>query len=197
MNRFSMTMVAVATMAGIATAQPKQADSKAAAPAAATQAPEKGKPPAEIKAMLKQMGARQTCTGTGLGPDMKSEVAFKGTTTNKLALDGWFIQGTMTGTMGQGKTAMKMKMDSFMTYDAKSGKWRSVGAMNDGTTMVGTTEMRDNKITGTSTMSGPMGDALFRESGDVSNPKAMKFTGEMSPDKGKTWIKVYEMTCKK
>src|SRR5687768_11882391 len=74
MTKFSMTMFALATMTGVATAQPKQADPKAGAPAVATPAPEMGKPPAEIKAMLKQMGARQTCTGTGLGPDMKSEV---------------------------------------------------------------------------------------------------------------------------
>jgi hypothetical protein len=32
----------------------------------------------------------------------------------------------------------------------------------------------------------------------MSDPKAgAKFWGEFSMDKGKTWTKVYEMTCKK
>jgi hypothetical protein len=45
---------------------------------------------------------------------------------------------------------------------------------------------------------GPMGDAMFRDHIDASDPKAgVKAWGEASMDKGKNWMKVYEITCKK
>jgi len=42
-----------------------------------------------------------------------------------------------------------------------------------------------------------MGEGMFRDHEDVSNPKEFKSWGEMSMDKGKTWMKVYEQSCKK
>jgi hypothetical protein len=86
-----------------------------------------------------------------------------------------------------------------MTWDAKAAKWRSVGMGNDGTLMVGTADMKDNKFESVSdSYGGMMGNGKFREHGDMTDPKAgMKMSGEMSMDGGKTWNKVYEMTCKK
>lgn len=216
MKTFSITTISLIAMAGMAFAQaPKPPDPKAGAgvgvKAGAGTADARGgvvvgagakmempKPPAEIAATLKMMGTRSTCKGTGLGPDMKTMVDFKGTGTSKLVLDGWWIQGSMTGTMGKGKTSTKMKMESFMSYDAKSAKWRTLGVMNDGTSMHGWAEMKDGKYEGTAEMTGPMGSGQFKEHGDMTDPKAgMKMWGEMSMDNGKTWTKVYEMTCKK
>lgn len=165
--------------------------------AAAAPAMEMPKPPAEVAATLKMMGARSNCTGTGLGMDMKSEVKFKGTTTRKSDLDGWWIHESMTGTMGEGKTAGKMKMESYMTYDAKLGKWRAVSVMNDGTQMVGTADMKDGKLEATWDTMGGMGAGMFKDHGDMTDKKAgTHMWGEMSMDKGKTWTKVYDMTCK-
>jgi hypothetical protein len=43
-----------------------------------------------------------------------------------------------------------------------------------------------------------MGEVMFRDHEDMSDPKAgVKQWGEFSMDKGKTWTKVYELTCKK
>jgi hypothetical protein len=155
------------------------------------------KPPAEIAAMLKMARARNNCKGTGLGMDMKSEVAFKGTVTRKADLDGWWIHESMSGTMGTGKTAGKMKMESYMTYDTKMGKWRAVAVMNDGTQMVGTADMNDGKIEATWDTMGGMGAGMFKDHGDMTDKKVgMHMWGEMSMDKGKTWTKVYDMTCK-
>jgi hypothetical protein len=43
-----------------------------------------------------------------------------------------------------------------------------------------------------------MGEAMFRDHEDLTDPKVgAKMWGEMSTDKGKSWVKVYEMTCKK
>ena len=139
--------------------------------------------------MMKQMGTRSNCTGIAMGgADMKTEMKFKSTTTRKADVDGWWIHESMTGTMGQGKTMVKFKMESYMTWDAKISKWRTVGLMNDGAASVGTAD----------TYGGMMGNGKFRDHGDMSDPKAgMKMWGEASMDGGKTWGKVYELTCKK
>lgn len=228
MKKFSIMMVSLVATASLAFAQAKApAGSGSAAPAAkapaagsaagSAKAPAAGsgaaagsaapaakmempKPPEEIKTTLKQMGTRMNCTGTTWGgPEGKTEMKMKSTGTQALALDGWFIKGAMTITMGEGKNKGTLKIDSYMTWDGKLGKWRSIGAANDGSIMVGTSEMKDGKMSGMSDMyGGMMGDGKFRETGDMTDPKAgVKMTGEMSKDGGKTWNKVYEMTCKK
>lgn len=235
MNKFSITFVSLAAMAGFALAQPKadpktgSAGGAAATGAGATMKAGAGaasagakagagatagsgsaaaapmampKPPAEISATLKAMGNRMNCTGTTWGgADGKTEMKMKGTGTSALALDGWFIKGSVTMTMGEGKAKGTLKIDSYMTWDAKAGKWRSIGAANDGAVMVGTSEMsKDGKsMDSMSDMyGGMMGDGKFREHGDMSDPKAgMHMVGEKSNDGGKTWSKVYDMTCKK
>jgi hypothetical protein len=236
MNKFSITFVALAAMAGMAFAQAKTGSAGGAAAtgagatvkagagagsagakvgagatagaaagsgsAAAAPKMEMPKPPAEIAATLKAMGNRMNCTGTTWGgADGKTEMKMKGTGTSALALDGWFIKGSVTMTMGEGKAKGTLKIDNYMTWDAKAGKWRSIGAANDGAIMVGTSEMsKDGKsMDSMSDMyGGMMGDGKFREHGDMSDPKAgMHMVGEKSNDGGKTWSKVYDMTCKK
>jgi hypothetical protein len=183
--------------AGSAAAAGKAGGAAAAGAPAAPAAMEMPKPPAEIKDTLKAEGARNTCTGTGLGMDMKTEVKFKGTVTRKADLDGWWIHESMTGTMGEGKTKGTMKMESYMTYDTKLGKWRTLSVMNDGGQMVGTADMKDGKLEATSDTMGAMGAGMFRDHGDMTDKKAgTHMWGEMSMDKGKTWTKVYEQTCK-
>ena len=190
---------AKAPAAGSAAAKAPAAGSAAgsAAPAAKMEMP---KPPAEIATTLKQMGTRMNCTGTTWGGmDGKTEMKVKATGTSALALDGWFIKGAMTITMGEGKNKGTLKIDSYMTWDAKAGTWRSVGAASDGAIMVGTSTMKDGKLESMSDMyGGMMGNGKFREHGDMSDPKAgVKMTGESSTDGGKTWNKVYDMVCKK
>jgi len=56
----------------------------------------------------------------------------------------------------------------------------------------------DGKMTAMSDTYGPHGQGMMRENLDMSDAKAgIKMMGEMSMDKGKTWTKVYEQTCKK
>jgi hypothetical protein len=217
MKKISIALFSIMAMAGVASAQQKgsaatpatpatpAAKAPAAGGAAAAKAPaapaaapmEMPKPPAEVKDMIKMSGTRNNCKGTGLGPDMKSEVAFKGTITRKADLDNWWVHETMTGTMGEGKTKATMKMEAYMTWDAKMGKWRMVSVMNDGTQMVGTADFKDGKLEAVSDTTGPMGSGMFKDHGDATDKKAgMHMWGEMSMDKGKTWTKVYDMTCK-
>jgi len=227
MNKFSITMVSLATMAGFAMAQPKTdpkagsgaaagagagatvkagagagsaaagAGAKVEAGATAQVKMEKPKPPAEHAAFLKTMGTRMNCTGITWTPD-KAEMKMKSTGTNALALDGFQIKGAMAITMGEGKMKHVLKFESYMTWDAKASLWRSVGAGNDGSVMIGTSTMKDGKMESSSDVQGGMmGSGKMRERGEMTDPKAgWKMTGEWSSD-GKTWTKIYEMTCKK
>jgi hypothetical protein len=217
MKKISIAMFSIIAMAGVASAQGKgsaaggagvkvdakvgagaaKADAKAGA-AAATPAMEMPKPPAEIAAALKEMGAHKNCTGTGMGgPDMKTEMKFKSSMNNKSDLGGWWIHMSMNGTMGEGKASGKFMMESYQTWDAKMGKWRISGVMNDGSNMAGTADMKDGKYESQADVWSDMGKATMKEHGDMTDKKVgMHMWGEMSMDGGKTWNKVYDMTCK-
>jgi len=235
MNKFTITMVSLVAMTGLAGAQQKGAgtgsaatgvaagvkvdakagaagttvgagakvdaktgtatavDAKAGAGAAAPKM-EMPKPPAEIAATAKAM-ARMTCKGQGMGMDMQM-ADMTGTTTAKTDLDGWWIREDLNFTVGKGKAAWKMKMVQFMNYDAKLAKWHVIGMDNGGGLNVGMADMKDGKYELTADMSSPMGSGMFRDHGDMTDKKNVKFWGEMSMDKGKSWTKVYEVTCK-
>jgi hypothetical protein len=168
----------------------------AGAGAGATAKMEMPKPPAELAATVKAM-KRMNCTGEGLGMDMKTMAKAKGTVgPAKADLDGWWMSNPITMTVGEGKASYKMKMVQNSTFDAKTGKFRVFAFSNDGGTMVGTADFKDNKWEFVGEMSGPMGTMPFKEHGDMTDKKAVKFWGEGSMDKGKTWMKVYEISCK-
>jgi hypothetical protein len=151
------------------------------------------KPPAELEAMAKLATGTWRCKGQEFGMD---GAAVPATATNKakVDLDKWWLAET---TEVKGKTLFKMQ--SFTTFDSASKKFRRVSVDNFGSYMVGTSDgMKDNKIDWNLDTMGPMGAGLFRDHTDLSDAKAgSKVWGEMSMDKGKTWTKVYEMTCKK
>src|ERR1041385_2758953 len=147
MKTFSRVAIATLTVAGltmVALADTKtpaaKADPKAPAAgsgSAAAPAMQMPKPAPEIADTLKQMQGTWSCTGTAVGPDMKSEAKFKATMTSKSDLDGFWIHDSMTGTAGEGKTAMKFKMESYSTFDPAAKKWHRVSMMNDGAMMTG------------------------------------------------------------
>lgn len=201
MTKISLTMVWLLGMTGLAFAQ-GAAKAPAAKVAADTKAApmEMPKPPAEITMAAKSKAGRWKCRGTAMGgPDMRTEMKFMGMQTSKLELDGWWLHDAFNGTIGTGKTAMKFKMESYATYDGNTKKWRMISVMNDGGSMMGWSDgMKDGKMDITSEAYSMMGTGTFKEHIDMSDLKAgVKMWGEMSMDKGKTWNKVYEMTCKK
>lgn len=209
MKTFSSVVIATLTMVGMASAQPKAADPKApatpAAPAKGAPATPPAKteakaapamaaptPPAEIKEMLK-MGTSWKCTGTGMGPDMTMG-PMKATMKAKSDLDGFWIQENFEGAMGKNK----FKFTSYTTFDSASKKWRRVMVDNMGGQAMGTSDgPKDNKIVFNMDVMGAGQTGMMKDTLDITDPKAPKAFGEMSMDKGKTWNKVYEMTCKK
>jgi hypothetical protein len=204
MKTFSRVAIATLTMvgmSGVAMADtPAKADPKAPAGngSAAAPAMQMPKPAPEIADTLKQMQGTWNCTGTVMGMDQK-ENKWKGSMTSKSDLDGFWIHDSMQGTAGEGKTAVKFKMESYSTFDPAAKKWHRVSIMNDGAMMTGVGDaMNAGKGDTTSDTWSPMGAGQFKDHVDASDAKkGVHMWGEMSMDKGKSWNKVYDMTCKK
>lgn len=222
MNTFTRVAMATITMVGMASAQPKtdsktapgagsgsaaagaKVDAKAGAGAVKVDAKAGAgatggdmmapKPATEIADMVKHMNASSRCTGSVY--DMKGQpIAMKATMKATTELGGFWIHESMTGTAGK----MTYKMEAYTTYDATAKKWRRVSVDSYGMQMTGTSDgMKDMKMDFNSDTISPMGASMFKDHVDASDAKAgVKVAGEMSMDKGKTWNKVYEMTCKK
>jgi hypothetical protein len=226
MNTFSRVIIAMVGMTGLVSAQPKAdpkpadskmapkpadpkmapkpadpkmapkpADSKAADPKAAGGMSET-KPPTELAEMAKAAGGTWKCKGQGL--DMRSMKMVDMTATMKMKLDlnNWWVRTTFDSRMGK----EPFQSESFTTFDPSSKKWKRIMVENNGGWGTGESAgLKDNKVHWEMTTHSPtMGDGMFRDHEDLSDLKAgVKMSGDFSPDKGKTWNTVYEMTCKK
>jgi len=159
----------------------------------------KPKAPNELADRVKAMSGTWTCDGIGAGMDGKSTLPFKGTMKSKAELDGQWVHDSFTGTMGDGKSAMKFGFESYATFDTNLKKWRTLFMDNFGGQMVGLGDpMKDGKMDTTSDGIDLRGKSQFKDHTDVSDAKkGMHMWGEESRDSGKTWNKIYDMTCKK
>ena len=208
MNTFFRVAVAMVGMTGLAMAQPKAdpkaADPKAAPKAADPKAPPAGdkaaampemKPPPELAEMAKGAGGTWHCRGQGMDHTMKMTDM---TATMKMKLDvaNWWVHGSFESKMGK----EPFQFESFTTFDPKTKKWQRLMVESGGGWASGESAgLKDNKVDWELTSHSPMmGEGKFRDHEDLSDPKAgAKMWGEASMDGGKTWVKVYEMTCKK
>jgi hypothetical protein len=191
MKRMLQIAIALMAMTGVASAD---AHAEKKAPTADKKAPPpQPKPAAEIDAMAKLVVGTWRCKGESVNMD-GSKAQVTATNKAKLDLDKFWITDTL-----EVKGAMPFKMTMYTTFDPAAKKWRRVAVDNWGSYMVGTSDgMKDNKMTWNMDTVGAMGSGQFRDHVDTSDAKAgVKMWGEMSADKGKTWNKVYEMTCKK
>lgn len=184
MNAFARVMIATVSMVGLA------------APAVAyAQAGPEMKPPQELAESAAHAVGTWKCSGQGMDKSMKM-AEMTGTMTIKLELDNWWLHESFAATMG--KTKEPYRYESFVSFDAPTKKWKRVLIESGGSWASGESAgMKAGKLDWDLSMH-TMGDMAFRDHEDASDPKAgVKMWGEFSPDKGKTWIKVYEMTCKK
>src|SRR5690242_17590510 len=192
MNTFSKMAIALVGMTGLAAAQPKAepkaADAKAP-PKTETAMPEM-KPPAELAEMMKASSGTWRCKGQGMDHSMKM-ADMTATLKMKSALGGWWSNASFESKM--------ISFESYTTFNPSTKKWKRVMVETGGTWATGDSNgLKDNKVDWELTSAGPMGEFMFRDHEDMSDAKAgVKMWGEFSQDKGKTWTKVYEMTCKK
>jgi hypothetical protein len=165
-------------------------DAKAPAP----KAMEMPKAPKEVADMAKGMSGTWNCTGKGMMPD-GSSIDMTGKFTSKSELDGFWIHDTLDGKMGK----MPFRFEAYSSYDAASKKWHKLGVDNMGGQSVATSDgMTAGKMDWAVEATGPMGQYMSKEHFDMSDAKAgNKVSGESSMDKGKTWHKDFEVTCKK
>lgn len=191
MTKFSMVLVTMISVSGLAFA----GDATKPAPAPAMELP---KPAQEVTDMVKSMAGTWRCDGTATGMDSK-DMKFKGTMTSKADLGGFWAHQSFAGNMGEGKMAMPFKFESYSTFDSSTKKWRIMMVDNMGGQMVGTSDgMKDMKMdTMSDTMDG-RGKGQFKDHMDMTDmKKGAHMWGEESRDMGRTWNKVYDMTCKK
>ena len=209
MNTFSRVAIVLIGMTSVVAAQPKAADNKMAPPPAAKPAdmkPADAKagaampampemtPPKELADMAKASSGSWTCKGQGMDHTMKM-AEMTGKMKIALSADKWWLQASFDSKMGK----EPFHFESFTTYDAAAKKWKRVMVESGGAWSTGESAgMKDNKIDWDLASHTAMGDAMFRDHLDMSDPKVgAKAKGEVSTDKGKNWMTVYEMTCKK
>jgi hypothetical protein len=200
MNTFSRVAIAMVGMTGLVAAQPKAepkpADPKMAPKPADPKAaamPEM-KPPAELTDMAKGAVGSWKCKGQGMDHTMKM-MDMTGTMTMKLDVDNWWLHGSFASKMGK----EPFHFESYTSFDPTAKKWKRVMVESGGGWSTGeSTGMKDNKMDWDLASHSMMGEAMFRDHEDMSDPKVgVKQWGEFSADKGKTWTKVYEIACKK
>jgi hypothetical protein len=85
---------------------------------------------------------------------------------------------------------------SYSTFDGK--KWHRVLIDNMGSQETATSDgAKDGKTQWDASSRSAMGVAPARHYEDATNPKELRLWGEYSMDKGKTYLKAYDMTCKR
>ena len=197
MSTFSRVAILMVGMTSLVAAQPKAAapaaDAKMAPKADAGGMPEM-KPPAELTDMAKQAAGTWHCKGQGMDHSMKM-VDMTATMKMKLELASFWMHASFESKMGKEPFAF----ESYTSFDPASKKWKRVMVETGGGWLTGESAgLKDNKVDWEMTAHSPMGEGMFRDHEDLSDVKAgVKMWGEFSMDKGKTWTKVYEMTCKK
>jgi hypothetical protein len=210
MNTFSRVAIAMVGMTGLVAAQPK-ADPKAADPKAAPKAetkaadpkpadakagaPMQSKPPQEIADVAKAASGTWRCKGQAMMDPATMKMAdMTATMKVKSDLAGWWIHATMESKMGK----EPFLFESYTTFDPSAKKWRRIMVQSGGDWATGDSlGVKDNKVDWEMKTHSPMmGEGAFRDHEDFSDPKAgVKMWGEFSANG--TWVKVYEMTCKK
>ena len=147
--------------------------------------------PQEVTDLAKILNGTWKCAGTAtLSPD--PEAPLTATLITKSDLDGFWLHSSLDGKVGK----TRMKYESFTTFDSR--KWRRVLVDNRGQQALGTCDaIKDGKMDWNLDVMGQTPTALFRDHLDASDPKKLELSGETSIDKGKTWTKVYVMTCKR
>jgi hypothetical protein len=206
MNTFSRVAIAIVGMTGLVAAQPKAADpkaadtkaapkseTKAADPKAADAKPAESKPPQEVADIAKAASGTWRCKGQGMDQTQKM-VDMTATMKIKSDLAGWWIHATFESKMGK----EPFLFESYTTFDPSAKRWRRLMVETGGSWAVGESlGVKDGKVDWEMKSHSPtMGDGAFRDHEDYTDPKAgAKMWGEFSFNG--TWVKVYEMTCKK
>ena len=155
---------------------------------AGTAAADPPKPLAELASAIGN--GTWSCTGTALVRKMTA------TRTSRLEMGGTWMHDTVEAKLGNDP----FQFEVYTSYDANGKHFHRVMVESDG----GIGDGEGHPTAGAAIdflldTHGPRGDGLFREHIDWTNAATTgaTATGEVSSDKGKTWVKIYELTCKR
>jgi len=176
-------------------AKPADAAAKPAAPPAG-EAPkmEAPKPAPEIDAFYKSMQGTWKCSGTasmgGAAAPMDSTMSFK------QDLDKFWIVGTFASKKSK-TSPIVYKFTSYTTYDPATKKWQRLMVDNMGGWEQGSSAgLTNGQILWEGKGTGMGMSFTTKHTEQVVSPKEVKLSGQMSMD-GKSWMPMYESTCKK
>jgi hypothetical protein len=131
-----------------------------------------------------------SCSGTALLRSMSA------TRTSRLEMSNVWMHDSVDAKRGNDP----FHFEVYTSYDPGGKHFHRVMVESDG----GIAEGEGHVVGGTAIdfqldTHGPRGDGLFREHIDWSNgaTTGVVGTGELSSDSGKTWVKIYELTCKR
>jgi hypothetical protein len=153
-------------------------------------------PSEELKAVAKAMNGNWKCTGTVMGMDMKERPS-TATMSFKLEVDGFWLRGEMAEKKTK-DNAHPYKFTSLQTYDAATKKWMKFGFDNTGSWSKAWSTGPDATGKWTWEAVSTMAGMEFKgRDYEETKDKAVHVWGEGSMDGGKTYTKMYDITCKK
>lgn len=171
---------------------PPKKDDKPAPPPTTPPAAQMPTPPAEVATMVKAMTGTWKCTGKVFMPG--GEMPIKSTMKTRFALDKFWSQSSYAETKKKG-----YKFEAYRTFDGK--KWHDITIDNMGGHSITSSDgPKDGKTVWTGTAADPMmGEHMVKHTEEPvgTTGKEMHVFGEYSMDKGKTWTKGYDASCKK
>lgn len=153
--------------------------------------------PPEVTDLLKLVSGTWKCTGTATLPGETGPQAMTALLRTKADLDGFWIHDTFEAKVGPAAKPTKLRYESYVTFDSR--KWRRVQVDNRGGQVIGTSDgVKDGKLDwNLDALAGATPAVQLRDHVDASDTKTLKLSGEQSTDKGKSWTKTYELTCKR
>jgi hypothetical protein len=199
MKTFSLSLITLFGLGAVSLADAPKEAKKEPPPAVKMETP---KPPAELADYGKAMSGTWKCKGQS-SRDGKTMIDVTATITNKLDtdLDKWWLHSSFAATMGK----ESYKFTGFTTYNASEKKWNRYSVDNMGSAEWASSSGPSGDKTvweGEShTQMAGMSSAKVRHTEEVKDrdktTTIVHMFGEMSFDKGKTWLKSYDATCRK
>ena len=144
-------------------------------------------PPKELAELSRAIGdGTWTCTGSALGKQMTAS------RTSRLEMSGVWMHDSVDAKLG----SEPFRYEVYTAWDPNGKHFHRVMIESDGNLAEGEGHATaGNAVEFQLDTHGPRGDGLFRERIDWSGKAGVVAIGEVSPDKGKSWVKLYELTC--
>ena len=154
-----------------------------------------GRKPPELAALAKAMAGTWKCKGQGFDASHAKLVDMTATARWSVAVGGSWVHEAFDGVVA----GVHHYYDAYTSFDVGARKWRRVMVQGGGGWSTGeATSATAAKLDWEMSVHSANGDFPFRDHVDATDPaRGIKGWGELSMDGGKTWIKAYDLTCRR